>query len=54
MNKTLKEIKYELTTTLGRTSYLLITFGLPLLGLLVISILIGFPCAYKESKRLGL
>lgn len=39
MRKTLAIIKNELVTTLGRPSYLIITFGLPLLGLLVFIIL---------------
>jgi len=39
MRKTLAIIKNELSTTLGRPSYLIITFGLPILGVLSFVIL---------------
>jgi len=39
MNKSIKVARYEFTTTLGRLSYLLITFGIPLLGLLAFIIM---------------
>lgn len=53
MRKTLYVIKNELLTTLGRPSYILITFGLPLLGVLVffiISMVRGEPSAAESPE----
>jgi len=50
MKKTIPVLRNEIITTLGRRSYVLLTFGIPILGILVFSVITLFQSRSPETE----